>query len=86
MDIVGAIASEKTKTPKPLSPDKPRVKYVVHVDPIDGSSNLELGRGAATTGTIRIMDIAPQVIHQRMPFAVGSRDKIDLYESYYKNA
>ena len=45
----------------------------------------EQAGGAATTGTTRIMDIVPQDVHQRVPFAVGSRDEIDLYESYYES-
>jgi fructose-1,6-bisphosphatase I len=40
--IVGAIVSEEMDEPKVLHSDKDREKYVVLIDPIDGSSNLEV--------------------------------------------
>jgi fructose-1,6-bisphosphatase I len=40
--IVGAIVSEEMDTPKVLHSDKDLEKYVVLIDPIDGSSNLEV--------------------------------------------
>lgn len=36
--------------------------------------------GGATTGKRRVMGIAPEQIHQRIPFAVGSTDAIAEYE------
>jgi fructose-1,6-bisphosphatase I len=41
-DIVGALVSEEQDEPKRISSDKRREKYVVLVDPIDGSSNLDV--------------------------------------------
>ena len=49
VDIVGAMASEETTHPKTLTSDKSREKYVVLVDPIDGSSNLDVD---CVTGSI----------------------------------
>ncbi len=40
--IVGAVVSEEMDEPKVLHSDKDREKYVVLVDPIDGSSNLDV--------------------------------------------
>lgn len=40
--IVGALVSEEMDRPKILHSDRDREKYVVLVDPIDGSSNLEV--------------------------------------------
>jgi fructose-1,6-bisphosphatase I len=42
VDIVGALVSEEQDEPKRISSDKRREKYVVLVDPIDGSSNLDV--------------------------------------------
>jgi len=41
VDIVGAIVSEEMEAPVIVSSDFRREKYVVLVDPIDGSSNLD---------------------------------------------
>jgi len=41
----------------------------------------EQAGGAATTGKMCISDIRPEDIHQRVPFAVGSRQEIQKYEA-----
>ncbi|MFY9704612.1 MAG: hypothetical protein WAJ95_01740, partial [Desulfobacterales bacterium] len=41
-DIVGALVSEEQDEPKRISSDKRREKYVILVDPIDGSSILDV--------------------------------------------
>ena len=43
----------------------------------------EQAGGAGTTGKMRIVDIRPEAIHQRVPFAVGSRQEIEKYEAAY---
>lgn len=45
----------------------------------------EQAGGAATTGTKRVMDILPNKIHQRCPFAVGGRYEIHKYEETHGN-
>lgn len=40
--------------------------------------------GMATTGTERVLDIAPREIHQRVPFAIGSRREVELYEAAFR--
>ena len=40
--------------------------------------------GAATTGHQRILDIEPDDIHQRVPFAIGSRSEIAAYEAAFR--
>jgi fructose-1,6-bisphosphatase I len=42
VDIVGAIVSEEMKNPMILHAEKDRSKYVVLVDPLDGSSNMKV--------------------------------------------
>ncbi len=46
----------------------------------------EQAGGTASTGKMRIMDISPESVHQRVPFAIGSRSEIRKYEEYYKGA
>ncbi len=43
----------------------------------------EQAGGAGTTGKMRISDIRSENIHQRVPFAVGSRQEIQKYEAAY---
>jgi len=43
----------------------------------------EQAGGSATTGRVRIMDIGPSNIHQRIPFAIGSIREIQKYEEAY---
>lgn len=43
----------------------------------------EQAGGAATTGKMRVIDIKPESVHQRIPFAIGSRYEIEKYEQAY---
>jgi fructose-1,6-bisphosphatase I len=43
----------------------------------------EQAGGSATTGKMRIMDISPANVHQRVPFAIGSICEIQKYEEAY---
>ena len=38
--------------------------------------------GGATTGKKRILDVVPDSLHARVPFAIGSAEEIGLYERY----
>jgi len=38
--------------------------------------------GAATTGREKILDVIPDSLHARIPFAIGSSEEIALYERY----
>ena len=44
---------------------------------------VEQAGGAATTGTQRILDIAPEKIHQRVPVILGSKNEVDRVTSYH---
>ncbi len=46
----------------------------------------EQAGGAATTGSIRVMEIEPDTTHQRIPFAIGSRYEVEAYEKEYRKA
>jgi fructose-1,6-bisphosphatase I len=43
---------------------------------------IEQAGGAATTGTASILDVPLQSIHQRVPFAAGSRDDVARLERF----
>jgi fructose-1,6-bisphosphatase I len=40
----------------------------------------EQAGGAATTGRERVLDVAPTSVHQRVPFAIGTRAEVGEYE------
>jgi len=44
----------------------------------------EQAGGTATTGTERVMSLCPEKVHQRIPFAIGSRREVEAYESHYR--
>ncbi len=43
----------------------------------------EQAGGAASTGKTRVMDVHPDSIHQRIPFAIGSEFEIRKYEDFH---
>jgi len=45
---------------------------------------IEKAGGRATTGTQRILDVAPKSIHQRVPVFLGSKDNVAELENFYK--
>jgi fructose-1,6-bisphosphatase I len=44
----------------------------------------EQAGGGATTGKARVMDIRPDAVHQRVPYAIGSRYEIERYQEFYQ--
>ncbi len=42
----------------------------------------EQAGGAATTGSGRVLDVAPDAVHQRTPIAIGSADNVALFERF----
>ncbi len=44
----------------------------------------EQAGGGATTGRARVMDIQPEKVHQRVPYAIGSAYEIRKYEESYR--
>ena len=45
---------------------------------------IEQAGGKATNGTVRLMDIKPDSIHQRVPTYLGSYDDVTELEEYIK--
>jgi len=44
---------------------------------------IEQAGGAATTGRVRILDIVPERLHQRVPVILGSRVEVERVTSYH---
>jgi fructose-1,6-bisphosphatase I len=47
---------------------------------------IEQAGGAASTGRARILDIAPDALHQRVPVILGSREEVLRVVGYHQNA
>lgn len=45
---------------------------------------IEQAGGMGSTGTMRILDITPQSIHQRVPTFIGSRETIEELCEYMR--
>ncbi len=45
---------------------------------------VEQAGGAATTGRERILDVAPERLHQRVPVILGSKNEVDRVTGYHK--
>jgi len=59
-----------------------RLRLVYEANPI--AFVVEQAGGAATDGARRILDIAPESLHQRVPLAFGSRDKVERLARYHR--
>jgi fructose-1,6-bisphosphatase I len=47
---------------------------------------VEQAGGLAWTGTERILDIEPEALHQRVPVVMGSRNEVEIVNSYHREA
>src|SRR5256712_2537821 len=47
---------------------------------------VEQAGGAASTGEQRILDIQPTSLHERVPLIIGSREDVEQYNQFYKEA
>ena len=47
---------------------------------------VEQAGGAATTGRARILDVAPQKLHQRVPVFLGSKNEVEVVTKYHLDA
>ena len=44
---------------------------------------MEQAGGSSTTGRVRILDIQPAELHQRVPVIIGSKNEVELVTSYH---
>ena len=66
-----------TKDPKKAG----RLRLMYEANPM--SMLMEQAGGASTTGRVRILDIQPTELHQRVPVVIGSKNEVDLVTSYH---
>lgn len=59
-----------------------RLRLMYEANPM--SMLMEQAGGAATTGRMRILDIQPTDLHQRVPVIIGSKNEVDLVSSYHQ--
>ncbi len=59
-----------------------RLRLMYEANPM--SFIIEQAGGAATTGRVRIMEIEPNDLHQRVPVIIGSKNEVDLVTSYHQ--
>ena len=58
-----------------------RLRLMYEANPM--SMLIEQAGGASTTGRVRIMDIQPTELHQRVPVIIGSKNEVELVTSYH---
>ena len=58
-----------------------RLRLMYEANPM--SMLMEQAGGASTTGRIRILDIQPTDLHQRVPVIIGSKNEVDLVTQYH---
>jgi len=68
----------------PEDTNKPKGKLRLLYECAPLSMIAEQAGGGATTGREKVSDIQPQSVHQRIPFAIGSRYEIEKYEEAYR--
>ena len=66
-----------TKDPKKAG----RLRLMYEANPM--SMLIEQAGGASTTGRVRILDIQPTELHQRVPVIIGSKNEVDLVTQYH---
>ena len=67
----------------PAQVDKPSGKYRLHFESNPIAFIAEAAGGAGTTGTERILDVAPTAIDQTVPTYVGNRDLIERFRNRF---
>jgi fructose-1,6-bisphosphatase I/sedoheptulose-1,7-bisphosphatase len=60
-----------------------RLRLLYEANPI--SFLIEQAGGAASTGRGRLMEVVPEVLHQRIGFVFGSKEEVSRIEGYHRN-
>lgn len=58
-----------------------RLRLMYEANPM--SMLIEQAGGASTTGRVRILDIEPTELHQRVPVIIGSKNEVERVTSYH---
>ncbi len=67
------------------TPDKPRGKLRLMCEASPMAFLAEQAGGAASDGTCRIMDIAPQELHQRVPLFIGAKGDVEFVTAHFND-
>lgn len=59
-----------------------RLRLMYEANPM--SMLIEQAGGASTTGRVRILDIQPTELHQRVPVVIGSKNEVNLVTQYHQ--
>jgi len=63
---------------------KPRAKLRVLYECHPLAFLAEQAGGRASTGSEQVLDVVPQSLHERIPFAIGSMTEVTLYERFLR--
>jgi fructose-1,6-bisphosphatase I / sedoheptulose-1,7-bisphosphatase len=58
-----------------------RLRLLYEANPI--SFLIEQAGGRASTGSKRLLEVAPELLHQRIPLILGSRNEVERIERYH---
>ena len=58
-----------------------RLRLLYEANPI--GFLVEQAGGRASTGRVPVLDVAPEALHQRIPFVFGSREEVERIERYH---
>jgi len=66
----------------PGETDKPegKLRLLYEANPL--ALVVEQAGGRASTGTMRILDVEPKALHQRVPLLIGSAEDVSLAEAF----
>ena len=68
--------------PKDISSGKGKLRLLYECAPL--ALLAEQAGGAASSGDQRVLDIVPTELHQRIPYIVGNKRDVELYERMYR--
>lgn len=60
-----------------------RLRLLYEANPV--AFIIEQAGGLASTGRARVLDIAPEYLHQRIPFIFGAREEVERLERYHRD-
>lgn len=67
------------------NPDQPgKLRLMYEANPM--AMIVEQAGGAATTGRVRILDVQPEKLHQRVPVFLGSKNEVERATAYHREA
>ena len=61
---------------------RPKLRVLYECHPL--ALLAEQAGGRASTGTEQVLDVVPQALHERIPFAIGSMTEVALYERFLR--